>query len=205
MTDQSPRATLDARYSEENAQATPWPDALALLKQAGLFWVSTVRPDGRPDVTPVVGVWMDGALYFSSGPGEQKSRNLAANRQCAVTTGCNTWDEGFDIVLHGEAVVARDPRLRQQVADAFLAKYGSDWTFEVADDGTFRGPGVSLVYRLAPVQALGLGRARSATPAGTSAPDPCSQGPFSTRCDLIVELRVADQSNRSERHQQAMP
>ena len=28
---QSPRATLDARYSEESAQATPWPDAVALL------------------------------------------------------------------------------------------------------------------------------------------------------------------------------
>jgi hypothetical protein len=90
MPNQSPRATLDARYSEENAQATPWPKALALLKQAGLFWVSTVRPDGRPHVAPVVAVWLDGALYFTSGPGEQKSRNLAANRQCAVTTGCRT-------------------------------------------------------------------------------------------------------------------
>jgi len=64
---------------------------------------------------------MDGALYFSSGPGEQKSRNLAANRQCAATTGCNTWDEGFDIVLHGEAAVARDPRLLQQVAPAWTS------------------------------------------------------------------------------------
>jgi hypothetical protein len=61
---------------------------------------------------------MDGALYLSSGPGEQKSRNLAANRHCAATTGCNTWDEGFDIVLHGEAVVVRDLPLLQQVAGA---------------------------------------------------------------------------------------
>jgi hypothetical protein len=158
MTDQGPRATLDARYSEQNAQATPWPDAVALLKQAGLFWVSTVRPDGRPHVTPVVAAWVDGALYFGSGPGEQKSRNLAVNRQCAVTTGCNTWNEGFDIVLHGEAVVVRDLALLQQVADAFAAKYGSDWAFEVGDDGTFRGQGVSLVYQLAPVQALGFGK-----------------------------------------------
>jgi len=158
MQNQSPRATLDARYSGENAQATPWPDAVALLQQAGLFWVSTVRSDGRPHVTPVVAAWMDGALYFSSGPGEQKSRNLAANRHCAVTTGCNTWDEGFDIVLHGEAVVVRDRPLLQQVADAFLAKYGSDWAFEVGDDGTFRAHGVSLVYRLAPAQALGFGK-----------------------------------------------
>ena len=155
---QSPRATLDARYSEESAQATPWPDAVALLEQAGLFWVSTVRADGRPHVTPVVAVWMDGALYFTSGPGEQKSRNLAANRHCAVTTGCNTWDEGFDIVLHGEAVITRDLPLLRQVAGAFAAKYGSDWAFKVADDGTFREHGVSLVYQLNPAQALGFGK-----------------------------------------------
>jgi hypothetical protein len=30
-----------------------------------------------------------------------------------VTTGCNTWDEGFDIVVHGEAVVVRDLPLLQ--------------------------------------------------------------------------------------------
>ena len=158
MPNQSPRATLDARYSEENAQATPWAGAVARLEAAGLFWVSTVRTDGRPHVTPVVAVWMDGALYFSSGPGEQKSRNLAANQHCAVTTGCNTWNEGFDIVLNGEAVVVRDLPLLRRVADAFLAKYGSDWAFEVADDGTFGGHGVSLVYQLTPAHALGFGK-----------------------------------------------
>jgi hypothetical protein len=158
MQNQSPVTTLDARYSSETAQATPWPDAVAHLEEAGLFWVSTVRADGRPHVTPVVAVWMDGALYFTSGAAEQKSKNLAANRHCAVTTGCNTWNQGFDIVLHGDAVVVRDLPLLQQVAGAFLAKYGSDWAFEVGSDGTFIGPGVSLVYQLAPVQAVGFGK-----------------------------------------------
>lgn len=44
---QSPLTTLDARCSDENAQATPWPDALARLKKAELSRVSTVRPDSR--------------------------------------------------------------------------------------------------------------------------------------------------------------
>ncbi len=160
MPSHSPLTTLDARYSGQNAQAVPWPDALARLEKAELFWVSTVRPDGRPHVTPVVAVWMDGAFYFSSGPGEQKSRNLASGRHCAVTTGCNSWDDGFDIVLHGEAVVVRDRAVLQRVADAFLAKYGSAWTFEVDGDGTFRGHGhgVSLVYEVTPAQALGFGK-----------------------------------------------
>jgi hypothetical protein len=158
MPNDVPRTTLDARYSEKDAQATPWPDAVTHLKQAGLFWVSTVRPDGRPHVTPVVAVWTDGALYFTSGPSEQKSRNLTANRHCAVTTGCNTWNEGLDLVLHGDAVVVHDLPLLRRVADAFLAKYGSDWAFEVGEDGTFRGPGVSVVYQLVPVQGLGFGK-----------------------------------------------
>jgi hypothetical protein len=153
-----PRTNLDPRYSQQDAQATAWPDAVTHLEHAGLFWVSTVRGDGRPHVTPVVAVWTEGALYFTSGPGEQKSRNLAANPHCAVTTGCNTWNEGLDLVLQGDAVVVRDLRLLRQVADVFLAKYGGDWSFEVAEDGTFRQQGVSVVYQLVPVQGLGFGK-----------------------------------------------
>ena len=158
VSDQVPIATLDARYSDDGAEPTPWPQALVLLERAELFWVSSVRPDGRPHVTPVVAVWMEGALYFSSGPAEQKSRNLAANVHCAVTTGSNTWDEGVDIVLHGEVEIVRDLSRLQRVADAFLTKYGNDWAFEVADDGTFNGPGGALVYQLKPTQALGFGK-----------------------------------------------
>jgi hypothetical protein len=155
MANDVPRTTLDARYSEEGAHATAWPDAVTHLERAGLFWVSTVRADGRPHVTPVVAVWADGALYFASGPSEQKSRNLASNRHCAVTTGCNTWNEGLDLVLQGDAVVVDDVPLLRRVADAYLAKYGRDWAFEVAEDGTFGGP---VVYQLVPVQGLGFGK-----------------------------------------------
>src|SRR5215469_11335192 len=158
MPDQSPRATLDARYSEETAHAAPWPDAVARLEQAPLFWVSSVRLDGRLHVTPVVAVWMDGALYFSSGPAEQKSKNLAANPHCAVITGCNTWNEGVDIVLQGDVEIVRDLPQLQKVADVFFAKYGNDWAFEVAEDGTFNGPGGALVYQLNLTQALGFGK-----------------------------------------------
>ena len=156
MSEQRPITRLDARYSEEMAEAIPWPQAVALLEQAELFWVSSVRVDGRPHITPVVAVWMDGALYFSSGPAEQKSRNLAANPHCAVLTGSNARDKGIDLVLHGDVEVVRDLSQLQRVADTFFAKYGSDWAFEVAEDGTFRGP--ALVYRLHPSQALGFGK-----------------------------------------------
>ena len=47
---------------------------------AELYWITTVRADGRPHVTPLIGVWFDGAMHFTTGLEEQKARNLAANR-----------------------------------------------------------------------------------------------------------------------------
>jgi predicted pyridoxine 5'-phosphate oxidase superfamily flavin-nucleotide-binding protein len=31
--------------------------ATSVLQAAELFWISTVRPDGQPQVTPLVAVW----------------------------------------------------------------------------------------------------------------------------------------------------
>lgn len=157
---ENPVTRLDTRYSGANAEAEPWPEAVTRLEKAGLFWVASIRPDGRLHVTPVVGVWADGAFYFSSGPPEQKGINLAANPRCSVITGNNTWDAGFDIVLHGKAVVERDLTVLRRVAGTFFDKYGEAWAFDVADDGTFstNGHGRALVYRVAPDQALGFGK-----------------------------------------------
>jgi pyridoxamine 5'-phosphate oxidase-like protein len=40
------------------------------LHEARLFWLATVRPEGRPHV-PLIAVWVDGALYFASGDPER--------------------------------------------------------------------------------------------------------------------------------------
>ncbi|HVD88526.1 MAG TPA: pyridoxamine 5'-phosphate oxidase family protein, partial [Jatrophihabitantaceae bacterium] len=61
------------------AEATPWATTLAVLEQAQLSWVTTVRADGRPHVTPLVAVWLDDAVHFSTGAGEQQAVNLAGN------------------------------------------------------------------------------------------------------------------------------
>jgi len=42
------------------------------LEDAELFWITTVRVDGRPHVTPLVAVWLDDAIHFATGAGEQQ-------------------------------------------------------------------------------------------------------------------------------------
>src|SRR5262245_41360090 len=98
-----PTTKLDTRFSDPAAGATAWDDTTAALARAELYWITTVRADGRPHVTPLIGAWHDGALHFCTGLEEQKARNLEANRSVALTTGVNTWADGLDVVVEGTA------------------------------------------------------------------------------------------------------
>ena len=94
-----PRTELDSRFSDPNATPTDWNETLRMLEGAELFWITTVRADGRPHVTPLVAVWLDGAIHFTTGPKEQKAVNLGGNPHVILMTGCNQWDRGLDVVV----------------------------------------------------------------------------------------------------------
>jgi hypothetical protein len=158
MTTAQPETELDTRYSNAGATATPWSSARTILETAEIFWISTVKPDGRPHVTPLIAVWCDDSLFFCTGADERKGRNLAHNRFCTLTTGCNAMSEGLDVVVEGEAVNVRDEERLRGVAQAYVEKYGEDWRFDVRD-GVFvhqSGAASALVYELAPVTAFGF-------------------------------------------------
>jgi nitroimidazol reductase NimA-like FMN-containing flavoprotein (pyridoxamine 5'-phosphate oxidase superfamily) len=160
MADQEPAVELGA-FSSADAVATEWATARGELRDAQLYWLSTVRPDGRPHVTPLLGVWLDGALYFCTGATERKARNLTQNPRCVLTTGRNTLDDGVDLVVEGEAVEVSDEAELRIVADAYESKYGPRVT---APEGTWFGlgdtirGGNALVYRVAPSTAFGFGK-----------------------------------------------
>jgi nitroimidazol reductase NimA-like FMN-containing flavoprotein (pyridoxamine 5'-phosphate oxidase superfamily) len=93
MAEQEPVTELCA-FSSPGAVPTKWAQARRGLRDAEVYWLSTVRPDGRPHVTTLLAVWLDGALYFCTGPGERKARNLAQNPHCILMTGRNDLAEG---------------------------------------------------------------------------------------------------------------
>jgi nitroimidazol reductase NimA-like FMN-containing flavoprotein (pyridoxamine 5'-phosphate oxidase superfamily) len=150
---------FDSRFSQAEAEATPWPDAVAALEAAELYWITTVRADGRPHVTPLVGVWHDGAMHFTTGPEEQKHRNLDGNAQVALTTGVNTWQEGLDVVVEGEAVRLRGRETLQRVADAYVAKYGDAWRFEATEETFGDGEHAANVFRIHASKILAFAKA----------------------------------------------
>ena len=158
MADETPQTRLDTRYSGPGATADSWSQARARIAEAELFWISTVRPDGRPHVTPLPAVWADGALHFCTGPEERKAKNLAANAHVTLTTGNNTWNKGYDLVVEGEAVRVTDEDRLRGLAAAWEAKYGSFWHFEVRDGAFHHGPGDAYVFSVAPRTVFGFGK-----------------------------------------------
>ena len=153
-----PTARLDRRFSDSDAGPTPWPDAERVLERAELYWLSTVRADGRPHVTPLIGVAVDGAMHFCTGLREQKARNLEHDARVALTTGNNTWAAGLDVVLEGTAVrvVGRDAL--QAIADAYEEKYGSTWHFDVGDGVFGAGELAAAVFRIDPDKAIAFAK-----------------------------------------------
>ncbi|WP_405618736.1 pyridoxamine 5'-phosphate oxidase family protein [Streptomyces sp. NBC_01511] len=150
--------TLDTRYSDPKAVADGWADAVTRLAAAELFWLSTVRPGGRPHVTPLLAVWWRDALHFCSGERERKVLNLRENREVVLTTGANALDEGHDLVIEGEAVRESDDTRLRELAGVWECKYGSDWHFDVKD-GAFTGAhGPALVFGVTPRTAFGFAK-----------------------------------------------
>ena len=147
-------------FSQADATPTPWAAGLEEVIAADTFWLSTVRPDGRPHVTPLVAVWHDDAIWFTTGAEERKAKNLAANPSCVLTTGRSDLAAGgLDVVLEGTAEPVTSDDELQPVAEAFTAKYGTEvWHF-VVRDGAFSDPdagGRAEVFRVRPARGLGF-------------------------------------------------
>ncbi|GAA2214723.1 pyridoxamine 5'-phosphate oxidase family protein [Nonomuraea monospora] len=152
-----PTTQLDARFSAQNAAATPWAEAREQLTNAETYWLSTVRADGRPHVTTLMGVWQDDALHFCTGAEEQKARNLEGNRNCVLTTGASALHEGLDLMVEGVAERVTDPVRLKRLADAWEAKYTAEWHFDVGDQGFVNAHGgEAMVFAVAPAKVLGF-------------------------------------------------
>jgi general stress protein 26 len=154
-----PETKLDARFSDPDAVATEWEETRRVLESAELFWISTVRADGRPHVTPLVAVWLEGAVHFTTGAEEQKAVNLRSNRNVVLTTGCNEWDRGLDVVVEGEAVQVTDDGVLARLAEGWKTKWDGRWRYEARNEAFHHTDGgVALVFSVTPVKVFAFAK-----------------------------------------------
>jgi hypothetical protein len=122
-------------------------------------WLTTTNADGTAHVMPLGAIRVDGAWYFTSGPGTRKSRNLARDARCVVSVAT----EPFDLVIEGRAERVTDPDEMQTIA----ARYADGgWPASVGDGGLTAefsapaaGPPPWYVYRVVPSRVYALGTA----------------------------------------------
>jgi general stress protein 26 len=160
---QQPVTEIDPRFSDAGTAPTPWAETEAALDGAQLSWLTTVRADGRPHVTPLVTVWLDGEVHFCTGPREQKARNLAANPNVVLTTGCNTWDRGLDVMVEGPAERVEDVATLRRLAAAWATRWDGQWKFEPVEGGFANehadpGDGPALVFAVRATKVLAFGK-----------------------------------------------
>jgi general stress protein 26 len=151
-----PVTTFDDVYSDPDAVAASWEETREVLEKAELFWVCTVRADGRPHATPVVAAWAEDAIWFSTGADEQKFVNLKSNSHVVLITGCSGWDSGLDVIVEGDAVQVTDDLVLGRIAKAFSKKWDGRWQF-IAREGGFRGAdgtGGAEVFSVTPIKVF---------------------------------------------------
>jgi uncharacterized pyridoxamine 5'-phosphate oxidase family protein len=147
----------------------PWSVALEALEsgkpQTQTPFLATTRPDGRPHVAGVGALWDDGKVFFVSGAGTRKSRNLAENANCAVSMSLT----GIDLVVEGTAAKVTDDPTLQRLA----ARYADQGWPATVKDGAFTheysapsaGPPPWNLYELTPTTVFGV---LSAEPGGAT-------------------------------------
>lgn len=134
------------RGPQEGTGLLTWAWAEQQLKDSRNFWLATHWPDGRPHVMPVWAVWLDGAVWFSCSNASRKSRNLAHDPRCTVTTE----NASSPVVVDGTASLVTDMAALRALLDAENAKYGTNYGIEMLD------PASNSAFRVQPYWAFAL-------------------------------------------------
>jgi PPOX class probable F420-dependent enzyme len=152
LPDHAPRADrpfmpgYGLRGPTEGTGLLSWQWAHDRLVASHDYWLASSRPDGRPHLMPVWGVWDGAAVFFSSANGSRKAQNLRARPRCSLAT-----DDAYrPVVLEGDARVVTDAARRKNALDLENAKYGTDYGIEMLD------PDHNTWFEFRPVWAFAL-------------------------------------------------
>ena len=123
-----------------------WEWAEQRLNDSEHYWLSTVRPDGRPHAMPIWGVWDSGSLWFSTGVWSRKARNLYYEQRCTVTTE----DAADPVVVEGVVTITKLPAVIERFVEKLNEKYGTDYEVD------FQNPLINATIRVRPTWAFAV-------------------------------------------------
>jgi hypothetical protein len=108
-------------YVDHPKSTVSWEYVVQRLSEAKNYWLSSVRPNGRPHTIPRWGVFLEGKFYYDGSPETRHARNLVANPY--VTLHLESGDQA--VIAEGISAPAGKPapELAEKLAAAYCAKY----------------------------------------------------------------------------------
>ena len=130
----------------------PWSWAVRQLSRSHNYWIATVRPDGRPHLAGVWGIWMNNMFYFTSGERSRKARNIRKNQSCVLCP------ERADraVIVEGVAAKIAWSSVPRRFRSAYKKKY--DWNID---------PSMGSTYVVRPRVAFGIVEDAKSSPGAT--------------------------------------
>ncbi len=103
-----------------------WSQVEARLVASEHYWLTTVRPDGRPHVVPRWGVWLDDRFFYDGAPTTRHAVNLRDNPHCSL----NLEDGKEAVVVEGTSAATRADAdgLGARLAEAFVKYHAAGYS-----------------------------------------------------------------------------
>lgn len=119
MNPRSEKLTLPKGYGR-TATSLPWEAVRAKLEEARTYWLACARPDGRPHVVPLDGIWLDDMWFYGGAEDTVHMRTVRANPRATMHL-----PDPFDVVIVEGEVRRAEPstEFAQRLAEASNAKY----------------------------------------------------------------------------------
>jgi general stress protein 26 len=114
-----------------------WSEVTARLEKSKNYWIGSTRPEGKPHVMPVWGVWVNGAVCFGTDRTSRKARNLQANP--AATVNLESGDEA--VIIEGTVREITDAKEIVAIDAAYVKKYKMKLT---------EAPGIPYIVAIEP-------------------------------------------------------
>lgn len=111
-----------SKSPEDTSNLKPWSWARERFEKSHNYWIATTRPDRRPHLMIVWGIWWQDAFWFSTGPRTRKAKNIATVPHVVI----GTEDADEAVILEGTAEETTDRSVWKQLAKIYNAKYGGD-------------------------------------------------------------------------------